>query len=548
MFHTGQQIGVYVLIERLGRGGFGEVWLAEKRSGVLTKKVAVKLPHQESVNLEAIKQEAELWEQVSKHENVLTIFDADIYDGQVAIISEYAEGGSLDDKLKRDGKFPVEQAVEMIIGILKGLAHLHSKNIVHRDIKPQNILLQGNTPRLADFGISRAMNTANISSVIIGTDSYMAPEALDGVRNVQTDIWSVGVVFYRLLKGGLPFPQEHYSERMFAILTKDFEPLPDDIPPRIKEIVKKSLAKNTAERFSTADEMRLELEKTLTYLRNPTFAPTEIFVRPTPPAADLPTIEENPSLVTQLPFTAPPRYEVPPTQAALPTKPTPRGGIVIERKAVENKTLVTNNVGLSAAGESDLQSKKDISKSVLDLTNEKNPPLIPILLWGLIGVGLGLVSAIFFNFAYSVDLDFQYFNMSIFAWGLYFFGSHAFSPPFGKGYWTLGVLMLFAVLGQIATEFVLDIISINYIFNSFAWGIVFGVFIVSAELICWNLRSKKRIYAPLMIFIIGFSNLAAVLIFDLIHTLVPAHYGIGSLWQGLVLLAHAAVLTKLNRS
>jgi len=315
MFHAGQQIGVYVLIERLGKGGFGEVWLAEKTSGVFTKKVAIKLPHEENVNLEAIKQEASLWEQVSKHENVLTIFDADIFDGQVAIISEYAEGGSLADKLKAEGKIPVEQAIELCLGILKGLDHLHSKNIVHRDIKPQNILLQGKTPRLADFGISRAMNTSNMSSVVIGTDSYMAPEALDGKRNVQTDIWSVGVVLYQLLKGSLPFPQEHYSERMFAIVTKEFAPLPEDIPQSLREIVKKALSKKPEDRFQTADEMCKKLETVLTYLRNPTFAPTEIISAPIKPPPDTPATGLNESIVTKTPFSQS-SYEVPPTMAA----------------------------------------------------------------------------------------------------------------------------------------------------------------------------------------------------------------------------------------
>src|SRR5215210_3674630 len=124
MFRAGQQIGVYTLVGKLGRGGFGEVWLAEKRSQFVTKKVAVKLPHDEQVNLEAIKQEATLWEQASGNTNVLPIIDADIYEGQVVIVSEYAEGGSLADKLKTDGKLPVERALEMTIGILNGLEYL----------------------------------------------------------------------------------------------------------------------------------------------------------------------------------------------------------------------------------------------------------------------------------------------------------------------------------------------------------------------------------------------------------------------------------------
>lgn len=263
MFNVGQQIGVYSLIRKLGKGGFGEVWLAERRSRFVTVKVAVKLPLDEQVDHEAIRQEATLWEQASGHPNILPIIDADDYDGQIVIVSEYAPDGTLAEKLNAEGKLRISQAVEMTIGILDGLNFLHSKRIIHRDIKPQNILLQGDTPRLADFGISRAMQTTESSSMIVGTDAYMSPESFEGKRNVQTDIWSVGVVFYQMLKGSLPFSQQHPSERMFAILMKDFDPLPDSIPQNLKTIISKALAKSTSERYQTASAMREALRQFL---------------------------------------------------------------------------------------------------------------------------------------------------------------------------------------------------------------------------------------------------------------------------------------------
>lgn len=265
MFHEGQQIGQYTLIRKLGKGGFGEVWLAEKRSQFVTKRVAVKLPLDEQVSFEAIRQEATLWEQASGHANVLPIIDADIYDGQVVIVSEYADGGSLHDKLKTEGKLPPKQAVEMTIGILNGLEFLHNKRIIHRDIKPANILLQGTTPRLADFGISRAMRTtmASRSQNISGTFAYMSPEALDGKRSIQTDIWSVGVNLYQFLTGKLPFPQKETSVLFPAIIMRDFEPLPDSIPQSLKNVITKALAKLPENRYKTTDEMKVALRKVL---------------------------------------------------------------------------------------------------------------------------------------------------------------------------------------------------------------------------------------------------------------------------------------------
>lgn len=270
MFQENQKIGQYTLLKKLAKGGFGEVWLAEKQSPLVTKKVAVKLPHDSQVNIETIKQEATLWEQASGHPNVLPIIDADIYDGQVVIVSEYAEDGSLSDKIKKaGGKLPVEEAVRIAVGILNGLEYLHSKGIIHRDIKPANILMQGATPRLADFGISRAMQTENVSTAVVGTYNYMSPESFEGVRNAQTDVWAVGVVLYQLLNGLPPYPQREPSEVMYAILMKDYEPLPNEIPEKLREIVYKSLEKdqllngNPPRRYQTAGEMRDDLNNFL---------------------------------------------------------------------------------------------------------------------------------------------------------------------------------------------------------------------------------------------------------------------------------------------
>src|SRR5947209_16716100 len=175
------RIGPYILVSKIGEGQFGVVWLAERRTQITTTRYAIKLPKATDVNIAEIKQEAEVWMQSSGHPNVLPIIEAEIYGEQVVIVSEYAPDGSLSVWLgKHGGRAPsIEAAVEMTMSILAGLEHLHERKIIHRDIKPDNILLQRETPRLADFGIARIFKTDSFSQNLSGTFSYMAPDAFD---------------------------------------------------------------------------------------------------------------------------------------------------------------------------------------------------------------------------------------------------------------------------------------------------------------------------------------------------------------------------------
>src|SRR5882724_7429838 len=173
MFNPTDKMGPYILMRRLGTGGFGEVWLAEKRTLIATTQVAIKFPTNAVYDLSVVQKEAAVWARASGHTNVLPMIEADIYDDQLAIVSEYAPDGSLRDWLKRnDGRtLSLATVVEMVSGILAGLEHLHKKAIVHRDLKPDNILLQGETPRLADFGLSRVLTNTQ-SSTVSGTFAF----------------------------------------------------------------------------------------------------------------------------------------------------------------------------------------------------------------------------------------------------------------------------------------------------------------------------------------------------------------------------------------
>ena len=289
MFQKEQQIGIYTLVKRIGRGGFGEVWLAERRGRFATTLVALKLPIEDQVDPAAIEQEARLWVQASGHPNVLPLIEANDYDGQIVIVSEYAPDGSLQELLKNSGPLPIEDALNLAIGILNGLEFLHSQGIIHRDLKPANILLQGRIPRLADFGISRAMTQTSETQNIAGTPQYMAPEALDGKRNVKTDIWSAGVVLYQMLSGSLPFPQNTFGELCNAVFNREPQPLPASIPSKLHAVIGKALSKDVTRRYQTAREMREDLNVCLWSLKNaerpPVYEPPEdeeTVVRPGP--------------------------------------------------------------------------------------------------------------------------------------------------------------------------------------------------------------------------------------------------------------------------
>ncbi len=271
MLSKGNQIGPYTLVNKIGKGGFGEVWLAERRSAIATTKVALKIPLETEIDLNSIKQEADLWIEASGHPNVLPIVEANIYNDQVIIASEYVSDGSLEDWLRKHNNIApsVETATEMILGILSGLEHLHSRQIIHRDLKPANLLLQGETPRLADFGISRILKSTSQSATVAGTPVYMAPEAFDGKRNEQTDIWSVGVIFYQLLSGQLPFPYTDMTSLIGSIMTKNPDPLPPVVPQQIRQIIAKSLNKDPSQRYRSATEMKTDLRKAMQTIPDP---------------------------------------------------------------------------------------------------------------------------------------------------------------------------------------------------------------------------------------------------------------------------------------
>jgi len=299
MLRPNDIIGPYKLTRRLGSGAFGEVWLAEKHAAIVSPEVAIKFALSDDIDFEAVKREAEVWKLASGHPNVIPIIEANVYDGHLVIVSEYARDGSLNNWLKRhNGRAPsISAAIEVMMGILAGLEHLHAQRIVHRDLKPDNILLQGATPRLADFGISRVI-TSKYSEHAVGTLPYQAPETFKGRYIEQTDLWSAGVIFYQLLAGRRPFRQPDEAPLIHAILNDPPDPLPADVPAQLQEVIARALQKDAAQRYQTAAEMR----ETLRQASKSIFDRQTVKIDPQPaepPGANSPDQPINPSDITQ---------------------------------------------------------------------------------------------------------------------------------------------------------------------------------------------------------------------------------------------------------
>ncbi|WP_088857970.1 PEGA domain-containing protein [Thermococcus profundus] len=261
----------YEPLEFLGEGGFAKVYkVRRKKDGQI---VALKIPRIDEKTSKTFLREVSTWLQLD-HPNIVKLYDADILPVP-HLEMEYVEGFKLNGKTIRDlEKYPkpVDEstALRLVRGIAEGLKHAHSKGIYHRDLKPQNVLLKSDlTPKITDWGLAKIGTMSSSRSVMGYTPLYAAPEHLlpgkYGHTDARTDIWQLGVIFYELLTGKLPFEGYTYEEVFGKIVdeTYRFTP-PSKIDPELAkydEIFEKLLAKRKEERYQSVDEFLKDVGK-----------------------------------------------------------------------------------------------------------------------------------------------------------------------------------------------------------------------------------------------------------------------------------------------
>ena len=272
MIAKGQKISDrYQIIKSIGEGGMANVYLAYDT--ILERNVAVKVLRGDLANDEKFVrrfQREALQASSLSHPNIVEVYDVGEDNGEYYIVMEYVEGKHLKNLLKKRGKLTIPEVVDIMLQVTSGLSIAHDSYIIHRDIKPQNIMILDNgLVKLTDFGIALAMNSTQLTQTnsVMGSVHYLPPEQASGKgATLQSDIYSLGILMYELLTGKLPFRGENAVEIALKHLKETMPSIRKeipDIPQSIENIILRATAKNPKNRYADAREMHEDLKTCL---------------------------------------------------------------------------------------------------------------------------------------------------------------------------------------------------------------------------------------------------------------------------------------------
>jgi serine/threonine protein kinase len=262
----------YELEELVGTGGMSSVYRAQ--DSLLERHVALKVMHEqllsEGDHVERFRREARLAAQLS-HPNIVTVIDRGEQEGRQFIVFEYVEGENLKALVEREAPLPEKAAIELALQIADGLAFAHAHGLVHRDVKPQNVLLTDDgRAKVTDFGIARSIDVQRgltQTGTVMGTSDYISPEqARGGQVDDCTDIYSLGAVLYELLTGEVPFPGDNFVSIAMRHIN---EPPPSvrqrrqELSPRVDAAIRRAMAKDPDDRFPSMEAFAAELRACL---------------------------------------------------------------------------------------------------------------------------------------------------------------------------------------------------------------------------------------------------------------------------------------------
>ncbi len=325
----------YRVLNQLGAGGMGMVYRAEHV--MMGRTVAVKVMAQKyTANKTAVERFRREVRAAAKlaHPNIVTAYDADEAEGRHFLVMEYVEGVSLDRVVNRRGPLPVATACHVVRLVALGLQHAHAKGMVHRDIKPQNVMVnKKGVVKVLDFGLARLATDAELprdestaatqpenvavtgTNMVLGTPDYLSPEQAKSTRDVdhRSDIYSLGCLFYFVLVGRPPFSHAKTAfDKVIAHTTEQPEPvtkLRDDVPDEVASILLRMIAKDPAERFATAQEVAAALLPFTKSSNAPAANASGLVAIPildAIPLADFEIVEDTPSVESRTELEPPP--------------------------------------------------------------------------------------------------------------------------------------------------------------------------------------------------------------------------------------------------